>query len=78
MSIRTSSAALHAARMLFRKYDFALRPPEEVRHRFDKLEATIVHAAIFIDYKTNIKDVASIRSELSYWQDIYWQDRHSS
>jgi hypothetical protein len=71
MSVRTSSAALHAARVLFRHYRFTVRPAEQVPvNRYDRLQATDIHVAILIDGITNVSGIALLRPKITYWQQI--------
>ena len=71
MAKRTSSAAWHAANVLFKHYTFTKRPPEQVRmHYVNNLKATREHVAILIDDKTNAKAIAELRTKISYWQRV--------
>lgn len=68
---RISAAAHHAGHMLLRCYDFAVRPDDgRIHPYYANLQATDKHIAVFLDHKTGIRDVANLRPELSYWQDV--------
>ena len=69
MAHRTSSAALHAARVVLQHYELTVRPPEQIQwNPIRNLQATDVHVAIVIDLVTNAYVVALLRPELRYWQ----------
>jgi hypothetical protein len=69
MAHRISAAALHLARNILKEFSLAVRPPETlISGRVDKLQATEAHAAIIIDYATNVFHIALLRPEVRYWQ----------
>jgi hypothetical protein len=69
MAHRTSSAALHASRVVLQHYEFTPKPEDKVHGFVPGLKGDETHVAVVIDYATNVFKVAELRPELRYWQE---------
>jgi hypothetical protein len=69
MPHRSSSAALHAARVLLQHWIITPKPPGDLKSgSIHNLKANEAHLSIVIDLASNAYHVALVRPELSYWQ----------
>lgn len=71
MAHRSSSAALHAARVILDHYNVSVIPRERLRANVSaipNLQATDAYMSVLIDYTTNAFEVVNLRPELKHWQ----------